>query len=284
MIKDIFITGLVVSDFSAKKKNRRFGSGLLLLLLLCQTMFFSCGIENYVYLEPVSYISTTGTSGAIISIPSNTGSEFRYYAIFYRIYISDANLPSVTTTEDRTSINPTLASHFNTLTPYTDNDNVSPSSIGSAFTSLRYYPLYVQLGSSILSMQQTLGISPEPPLPIIAAGNIVEFNFVSTGTGPHLKLNTYPNEFPLRRAQDSFTARPDRTFLNNTSVSNAIIDESIIDSTTNADVEKYPNRLPANVYDKAYVSLYIAAAGIDNNFAAIYSKPKHIGVFILPNP
>ena len=278
------MTGFAVSDFPEKKKNHRLGLRLLLPLLLCQAVFFSCGIENYVYLEPVSYISTTGTSSAIISIPSNTGSEFRYYAIFYRIYISDANLASITTTEDRTSINPTLASHFNTLAPYTDNDNVSPSSVGTAFTSLRYYPLYVQLGSSILSMQQTLGVSPSPPLPVIAPGNVVEFNFVNTGTGPHLRLNTYPNDLPIRRAQDSFTARPDRTFLNNTSVSNAITDESIIDSTTNADIEKHPNRLPANVYDKVYVSLYIAAAGIDNNFAAIYSKPKHIGVFMLPNP
>jgi hypothetical protein len=281
MTKDIFITGLVVSDFSAKKKNRRFGSGLLLpLLILCQTIFFSCGIENYVYLEPVSYISTTGVTSAVVTIPDNsTNQYFRYYAVFYRIYISDVNLATVTTTQDRSSINPTLASHYNTLAPYTDNDNISPSSVGTVFTSLRYYPLYVQLGSSLFSsMQQILGKA------VVSPGDTVEFNFtVNTGTGtePYITHNSYSGELPLRRSDD-FTARPNRTFINTTG-SNNLTDENIITSNINADIEKHPNN-NYNNYNYTYISLYIAAAGIDNNFTAVYSKPKHIGVFILPNP
>jgi hypothetical protein len=32
-----------------------------------------------------------------------------------------------------------------------------------------------------------------------------------------------------------------------------------------------------------YVSMYILAYGMDNNFSSVYSTPTHIGIFLLPD-
>jgi hypothetical protein len=245
-------------------------------------LFVSCGIEDYVYLEPVEYVTTAGSTIAHITIPDNTSNDnFRYYAIFYRIYISDRNIESITTSGQRNIVNPALASHYNSINPYTINDNVSPSSIGTVFSSLKYHQLFVQINTGYYPMSQILTKSPVSPLQSIDNNDIVEIVFANAG--PYLKINYNSppgdsGELLLRRS-DGFTASPDRTFFNSTGTG-SLTDESTISESSNVDVEKNPGMTFPERH--TYVSLYIAAAGIDSNFTAIYSRPKHVGVFRLP--
>jgi hypothetical protein len=250
----------------------------------CVLALVSCGIEDYVYLLPVNQVSTVGNTSAAITIPDNSSiTEFRYYAIFYRIYISDENVESITTSGQRSTVNPALASHYNTIDPYTTNDNISPSSVASVFSSLKYYPLHVQIGTQYYSMSQVLTKSPASLPQSINNNDIVEIVFANAG--PYLKINytsssSDSGELPLRRAAGSFTAIPaNRSFVNTTGPG-SLTDESNISESSNADVEKNSSMIFPDRY--SYVSLYIAAAGIDSNFTAVYSRPKHVGVFRLP--
>jgi hypothetical protein len=241
-----------------------------LYILCCAVLFVSCGIENYVYLEPVEYVTSQGSTSAHITLPNNSSQEFRYYVIFYRIYISDQSIDGITTSEQRRIINSALASHYSTIDPYTANDNISPSSVGTVFTSVKYYPLYVEISPMIVSMDQILQFTSSGTVDIVFAN-----------TGPYLRVNSPSpsGELPLRRSADRFTVSPNRSFFNSTG-SGSLSDESRISETSNADVERNSSMTSSRRY--AYVSLYIAATGIDNNFSAVYSRPKHIGVFRLP--
>jgi hypothetical protein len=260
-----------------------FGKTILKLfwrrVLCCVFLFASCGIENYVYLEPVEYVTSVGATSANITIPNNSGDpNFRYYAIFYRIYISDQSIDSIGTSGQRSVINQALATHYNTINPYTVNDNISPSSIGTVFSSLKYYPLYVEIGSANISMAQILQYSASIHIAPLTLGSTVDIVFANAG--PYLRVNYSPTssspDLPLRRSADGFTVSPDRSFFNSTELTN----DGNITENRNADVERNPNMTTSSRY--TYVSLYIAATGIDNNFTAVYSRPKHIGVFRLP--
>lgn len=233
---------------------------------------------------PVEQVSSVGATSASITIPDNDSDpNFRYYAIFYRIYISDRDVPSITTSNERSIVNPALASHYNTINPYTANDNISPSSVGTVFSSLRYYSLYAEVNGTEYPMSRIL-TDPDSwltGLQTIARNHIVEIVFADAG--PYLKI-TYGSsgdsgELPLRRSADRFTARPDRLFVNSTGTGN-LTDETNISESTNADVERNQSMSFPDRY--TYVSLYIAAAGLDSNFTAIYSRPKHIGILRLP--
>ncbi|MDR2766963.1 MAG: hypothetical protein LBB82_01415, partial [Treponema sp.] len=59
------------------------------ILSFCLLAAASCGIEDYVYLEPVTNASTSGGSTAFFTTPNNPSAEFRYYQIYYRIYLSN---------------------------------------------------------------------------------------------------------------------------------------------------------------------------------------------------
>jgi hypothetical protein len=254
---------------------------LWLYVLCCVFLPVSCGIEDYTYLEPVEYVRSQGSTSANIIIPDNNSNQyFRYYAIFYRIYISDQSIDSITTSEQRRAINSALASHYSTLDRYAANDNISPSSVGTTFSSLKYYPLYVQIGTEY-PMSQVLTSNPLPTLQPIAQNNTVDIVFANAG--PYLKINYNlgdSGELPLQRSADQFTARPNRSFFNTTGTGN-LTDENSISDNSNADVERNP-AMTSGGSQHTYVSLYIVATGLDNNFTSVYSRPKHIGVFRLP--
>jgi hypothetical protein len=247
----------------------------------CVFLLVSCGIEDYAYLEPVEYVRSQGSTSARITIPDNNSNQyFRYYAIFYRIYISDQTIDSITTSEQRRVINSALTSHYSTLDRYAANDNISPSSVGTTFSSLKYYPLYVQIGMEY-PMSQILTSNPLPTLQPIAPNNTVDIVFANAG--PYLKINYSSGdsgELPLQRSADRFTARPDRRFVNTTGTGN-LTDENSISDNSNTDVERN-SAMTSGGSRHTYVSLYIVATGLDSNFTSVYSRPKHIGVFRLP--
>ncbi|MDR2211073.1 MAG: hypothetical protein LBO65_06345 [Spirochaetaceae bacterium] len=257
--------------------------GLLVLL------FFSCGIEDYIYLKPVETAYAEDISRGRFIIPDNNGNVyFRSYTIFYRIYISDISLASVTTGSERASINPALESHYSTLNPYTTNDKVSPNAIGSVFSSLRYYSLYVTLDrTNDIALYQLLGNQPYGAIPAAdspgGAGSTVHLDFTGLSSEPVMKLDHDPaaSAFYLFRSRD-FTALPDR-FFKNTNGTGKITDAGSIGTMVNADVERNANNNPAITPKYTYVSMYVLASGIDSNYTVIYSRPKHIGIFRLPS-
>ncbi|MDR0600697.1 MAG: hypothetical protein LBG84_11595 [Treponema sp.] len=237
--------------------------------LLCLVApFFSCGVEDYVYLNPVETAYSVGVTRATITLPSGQPSEFRYYTIFYRIYISDILSNSITSDAERRNINPSLATHYNTLDPYTANDSNPPNNLVSIFNSLRYYSLYVS--------QDKITEIPLYDQLNSASGGAVYLDFTDTSDAPFMTINN-PNgtRFYLFRAP-GFTSLPDRLFYN-TSGPGSLSEP--ITSDTNADVEQKSGVTPSPQY--TYVSLYIAATGTDNNFAPLYSRPKHIGILRL---
>jgi hypothetical protein len=264
--------------------NKRFVIALALILLV-----FSCGIEEYIYLDPVENVETTLAQSANIIIPDNSSNPyFRYYTIFYRIYLSDRDLPSVINDSLRIEINPTLASHYNTLDPYTTTDSVSPNAIESVFRNLHYYPLYVspdKVVTNEIAMHQLLSKSTSASFPFayqpIDYGDIVSLDFTNNADndGPYMTISYAPS-FPLYlfRSREGFTPRPDRLFFNSADLNNA----SFITAEANIDVERKTNFNPAFLTTRAYVSMYILATGIDNNYTLVYSRPKHIGIFRLP--
>jgi hypothetical protein len=256
-----------------------------LLLFCCMGLFFSCGIEEYVYLDPVETAYPIDvTRGRIIVPNSSANSYFRYYTLLYRIYMSDINLSSITSDLQRQDLNPVLASHYNMIDPYTVNENFSPSAIGSVFNNLRYYQLYVSLDKlSEIAMAELLNSGGYGT--IIRGINWrdeINLDFTDTDDGPFITLrydNTlYPDSdrLYLFRASSGFTPLPaDRLFYFSDDLVN------IISSQINADVEPKANNTSSERI--AYVSIYILATGIDDNYTLIYSRPKHVGIFRLSN-
>ena len=77
------------------------------IYLFC-VLFVSCGLETYVYLEPVESVITTGDTSAFITLPPvpPQHSLFRNYMIYYRIYLTD-DPNRFTFINERVSVPPT---------------------------------------------------------------------------------------------------------------------------------------------------------------------------------
>jgi hypothetical protein len=224
-------------------------------------LLFSCGLETYVYLNPVEIVRIFNISRVEISLPSSQPVEFRYYAIYYRIYISDQNATAITDDIQRRNINPALSSHYNTLDSFTSNDNVSPSAIASTFNRLGYYPLHVENGVSLQDVLNNAG------------GGDVVIDFTD-GKSPNMVINSGAPRL-LNRAADLTLRPPDRLFMN----SNELANSGNVTENSNRDVHTKDGGGQGNY---TYVSMYILAQGNDSNWSALYSRPRHIGIFRLP--
>jgi hypothetical protein len=262
----------------AGKKAR----GILLLFPLFALL--TCGLENYTsYLVPVDYVETDLLYDSKVSIPSQVTSSFRYYVIFYRIYLSELYFTSITTDSERQAVNPALSTHYKSLANYTDSDNFNPSVIGTVFSNLKYYQLYLNTsGTTVQSASDILNDQFLPTAAMDGNGDKIHIFFTGSSPGPYLEVlfetgNPATIQYPLRRASNSFTPHPDRTFYRTTGAGD-ICDNTIITSDVNADVEKLAGN---NSTSYAYVSMYIAAYGVDSNLTSIYSRPTHIGIFRL---
>jgi len=244
-----------------------------LVLLCCLIVFFSCGIEEVIYLEPVVDASFQGVTAGRLTLPNNSSNEyFRNYTIYYRIYLSDFLTTSATTNEERRNINANLASHYNAIDPYILDENRVFTSI-SVFTSRGFFPLYVSTDKTNgFAVHDLLTVNGYSPFPGVTPGGTISFDFTDSIAGPFMKLSydTTSTSLFLFRASGDFTPMPDRLFF----LSGDMV---TVDSGVNADVEQKSGVTP--LY--AYVSLYIIANGIDNSFSPVYSRPAHIGIFQL---
>lgn len=267
----------------AHHRKPRFSQFFPILLAALTAVFSSCGLEDYIYLEPVQIVEVTSDSRVRIVFPDNsTNSNFRNYTIFYRIYISDFPSTGTIPESQHININTALDSDYNYLKPYTNNDNVSPNAVLSAFNSRHYYFLYVTTDkSNEIGLERLLGTVGYGGFPSPSQNDTITLDFTDSTKGPFMILSYEPGapphtEFYLFRTRN-ITALPDRLFFNN----NTLNDGSFIMNTTNSDVQSKAG-ISGTRY--TYVSLYILATGIDNNFSVVFSRPKHAGIFRLPNP
>ena len=251
-------------------KNRHVAVKLMALLVLwwCIGLFFSCGIEEYVYLEPVEITDSTGVDHGSITIPGSVYNRyFRYFTLFYRIYMSDQHFSTVTADGQRQMLNPSLASHYRTLEPYTVSETVSPSAIGSVFNRLSYYQLWASRDGSVpISMQHLLNNSE------VNQGDVINLYF-QVNNIPYFTRSNNPSDHLYLFRDSIITPSSERLFF--------APDFKITNDAANPDVSR--NIGSGSSGEIAYVSIYILATGIDDNYSIIYSRPKHVGIFLLPN-
>jgi hypothetical protein len=241
------------------------------MLFICLA---SCGIDNYPYLPPVPAGNVSLRelgSGAVINLPPIEAAYlnyFRNFTFYYRIYLSDTLVPGSVGLNDLTRINSSLNSDYLTLQSYTDGDDTRiTTQIGSAFSNRNYYTLALQA----INIESLLGGT---------GGAAVDIDFPDTpGEYPRLILNNNQT-YNLYRFSETGIMRPipeDRYFYNTSALTN----EANISTAerTNLDIQiKSP---PISGPKYAYVSMYVLATGIDNNYSPVYSKPTFVGIFRL---
>jgi hypothetical protein len=249
---------------------------LFILLTALGSSFASCGIETYKYLDPVDPgIPMTFNTTAYIALPGGQPNYFRYFVIYYRIYIS--NLPvNVVDTGALAQINSSLYTDYNYFLSYT-NSTTAPTTMGSTFSGRKYFPLELE-NASIESV-------------LDSGGGVVTLDFSAPQSRPSLIMGDIRSEqpgAPYTRYTLSRNTRNDNTpyannyyFVNSDDINNG--DHISSDSSRiNQDVEKGAQSVSGPKY--TYASMYILAHGLDDtNFTNIYSIPTFIGIFRLPD-
>jgi len=255
-----------------------FFTAFCLVICVC----FSCGIEDYIYLDAVDRTTDSNVTGAQFVLPySSTSMYFRNYAIYYRIYLSDYNtvVNTVLSSEERNRINPALNSHFNTIDPYITNDNILPGGIGPTFERLKYYQLYVSLDKiNEIDLSYLFSTGGYDSLPGVRPGGRIDLYFSNPTVGPYMTMDydTASTQLYLFRSNKASPfPKEDRLFFQ----SNDSFDINNITPENNLDVEKAAGS--TNTTKTAYVSMYILAEGIDFSFSRVYSRPLHLGIFKL---
>jgi hypothetical protein len=238
----------------------------------------SCGIEDYLYLYPVSpgNIWVELNTLAEINLPDIDLDDyyyFNYFTLYYRIYVSDIPV-SGTIQLSRTAlsrINPALYNDYAALEPYTNNESSVSTSVASLFRNRNYYPLALQSAAI------------EDVLASNSLGKILRLDFAQTpGTYPSLQIigPSGVARYVLYRSTGGgvFSPRPNRYFLNAADLSR----NDYLNTNFNADTARNSSMYGSDRH--TYVSIYIVVTGIDMNISPIYSRPTHVGIFRLPDP
>lgn len=249
-------------------------------IVIITIFLFSCGLEDFPVIDPLDLRTWNykDISEATIGLPSSTPTNgydtyFDNFIIFYKIYVStEIIVGKIEQPAERSAINATLASDYNSLNPYTDitSTSVSTSNLETTFSNRGYYKLLLE-GANINSV---LGSG--------STGKTLLISFEQNNTvKPTLSLLDGTNvngPYVLWRAVEgpgfSFDPKPDRYFQNHTDLHNT----QYTNKENNADL------IGATGSRYAYVSMYIAALGrsFDVPPSSIYSQPAFLGIFSLP--
>jgi hypothetical protein len=238
----------------------------------------SCGIETYKYLDPVypEGISMLLNTTAYINLPGGQPPYFRYFTIYYRIYISDLSVSGVVDTGILAQINPALYADYNYFYSYTNTTStVVPTTMGTIFSGRKYFPLELENDS----IESALG----------SGGRRITLDFAANSQfKPALimaDIRDNPGEprIPLSRntRNENNPYANNYYFVNSDDVNNG--DHITSDSSRiNQDVQNSAQSISGPKY--TYVSMYILSYGLDDtNFTNIYSIPTFIGIFRLPD-
>jgi len=241
--------------------NKRKIYFFLCLFPLC-LFLLTCGIDEYYYLPQVneSDITLILNTEAIINLPP-IPDEYYFasgYIIFYRIYIS-AEFTSSSTAMNQ--ISSALVSDYNVFSQFTDPANTSSIISSNTFKNRNYFELEFE-GTDIT------GIIPK-------TGGVFRMEFPVIFDYPTVSIDN-GEKIMLRRSGKLISPQP----MDNLSFQNtpALRDMENANANINADVAGRTDG------QYAYTSMYIAAVGTNpSNFTPVYSKPTHIGVFLLPD-
>jgi hypothetical protein len=242
----------------------------------------SCGIETYKYLDYVDPgIPRRLNTTAYVSLPGGQPNYFRYFIIYYRIYISGFPVEGEVDAGILAQINPALYTDYNFFLSYTNTQSTAvPTTMGVTFANRKYFPLELENASidNILNSGGrviTLDFAPNSQFkPSLILGDI---RAEPPGGAPYTRYQLFRN----RRNENNTPYANNYFFVNSDAVNNN--DHVSSDSSNiNQDVQKSSQDISGPKY--TYVSMYILAHGMDDsNFTNIYSIPTFIGIFRLPD-
>jgi hypothetical protein len=234
-----------------------------LFIIILTVIFGTCGIDDYIYLAPVSRDTITVEINYVkIPLPNQSGPSgdyFRNYEIYYRIYVSGRMEVGSIGEGLLSTISSSLYSDYSTMLPYTNVETSTATNVGTVFSNLKYFPLDFENINYELRQNHaiTLDFSPSVPEPSV--------------------IDSSGESYPLVRSSQVTNPAPNnRYFLNNSDLNN----NANAVATRNADVQGN-STITAERY--TYVALYIVATGRDSNYSPIFSKPTFVGVFLLPD-
>ena len=251
--------------------------------LLLLVFFISCGLEDFIILpqlpEARVFISDNRVAVSNMNLLGPSAPHARNYSIYYRIYISGHSEPGIINISEFTlgNISAALLNNFRAILPYTDPLDERTVDVGATFRNRGYFEMYIRgnyAGAGIRNISTLLDTN-------FPAG--IEINFTDMQI-PSLTLTAGGQEFTLIRSNGDglFEPRPlNRYFIDHEELNdnaNAII-------TVNRDTSPDP-RIPAGspLPRFTYISMYIVIKGFNpDNFATIYGRPTHLGIFRLPN-
>jgi len=218
---------------------------------LSAALFFSsCGIEDYLYLNPVSTYSAYPTYLSF-TLPADQPVEyFRNYRIYYRIYTSDTG-PTGATIGISDIGNSAMVSDYNALAPYLSSSENAPVYVQSLLEDqLGYHDLSVA-GENIADL-----------LDINDKTLTLDFDPTSNGFGVCALTIEGVGYETLRSV---INPQPDGTFNYSRDLA----------ADGNADIED-----GGDAY--AYAAFVIVAVGIDSNASIVFSAPTFLGILSLP--
>ena len=248
---------------------------LVPLIVLLAVFCASCGLDDYPFLYPIpqANVRTEMNTSAIVDLSRYDSSNinFSYFAIFYRIFVSDMDqlAPSA---GNFSVINPTLAHNFNTVLPHIDNDT-STANMDNLFRNMRFRHL-------VFANADINGVLNSSFFDRPLEDRKLHFDFGSSQQNPVMRLGN--DEYILMRSNGngSFSPRPaDRLFRNTVELRSA----ANINDQFNADVADKANIAEA-LRLHTYAAMFIVAVGFNpQTLSEFYSTPALIHVFQLPN-
>ncbi|MDR2964477.1 MAG: hypothetical protein LBU88_01735 [Treponema sp.] len=235
---------------------------LLFIILPVFLGFTTCGIDEYFYLPQISQ-GTESATGVKIMLPS-ISSNFYYassYVIFYKIYLSNAIHETTINISLFNDISTHLVNDWNNLRRFVDSTTTSIPA-RSDFFDRGYYELQFQT-SNLLRV--TPGTTPSRNMEII-------FNPAEPA---EILMDNVSQGNILRN--DSFEHSPNADFLSSDELrSNENAGKGNVYNHDVAALESTGTAL------YAYVSMFILTSGTNpTSFNPIFSKPTHLGVFLL---
>lgn len=225
----------------------RFHGTLFLFKATVLLFLTSCGIENYIYLAPVTSLSQE-VSAISVTLPNAEQPDdyFTGYKIYYKIYLSFTSLTSIITSSDFGNINPVMSSNYAQIAPYMTSDSIISMNFDDFFknpNTLNFYPLQLEGVDDITSFLTTPNNS-----------------FKLEKDSNNLYMTISETKYPLKRSAGS----ENNVFL-------------YTESITGDDV------VPRDDYNTAYVLFFIFAYGVDEYGSPIFSRPTMLGAFELPS-
>ena len=231
-------------------------------------LFAACGIEVYIYLEPVStYINKPGSAvdealNYIAFVTSDVVNEasasdyFRGFEIYYRIY------NNVTT----------LNSDVTAIESYSEDDDTQ---------ALAYSYLISTKSYSRLTASSRL--TDYPLIPSASDNRAVYIRMYNTVSGAYTAgIKVYQLSSPYSSSEDATLladyGSPRRTISSATGNTNKY--NFLIDYITSSDSDVYWSTSSTSE-GTLYVQFFVMAYGYDESFSSIYSPPYNIGYITL---